>query len=107
MTKKMTKTLTIKGDELKKVLDRLVMDGDTFELEVDSFWEINDDEVYNIEESPKNFSIGQVTEEWEMLNKSLEDEDYYPLNTDLRNLGRILKAIGDTVDQSKTNEQRD
>ena len=94
---KTTKTLSIKGSELKSALDRIVFDDAVFEFEVDYFWEIDAEEIYDCHENPKTFTLGQITEEWEMLQTFLRDKDYYPVNTDLRKLGLLLKAIGDTI----------
>ena len=105
---KTTKTLSIKGSELKSALDRIVFDDDVFEFEVDYFWEIDDEEIYDCPyTNPKTFGLGQITEEWEMLQEFLQDKDYYPINRDLRKLGLLLKAIGDTVDQSVTSKGRE
>ena len=54
--KKSTKILSIKGSELKSALDRIVFDDDVFEFEVDYFWEIDDEEIYDCYEKPKTFT---------------------------------------------------
>lgn len=101
-------SITIKGSELKKALDKLVFDEDVFEVSADYFWEMDSREKYdNVETKPKEFTLGQVTEEWEFVQKAVGDEDYYPVNNYLSKLGRVLKAIGDTVDQVDTNEHRE
>lgn len=108
MTKKTNKTLSVSGAELKGIFDKIVLDNDLFEIDADYFWEIDSDEIYDCPENePKSINLGQVSEEWEMLNSHLEDEDFYPSNIDLVKFGRIIKAIGDNTDIVSLNENRE
>ncbi len=67
---------------------------DQLELEVDFYWNIPENEKYQMENAPKELDIGQLDEDWEFLQKVL-DPERETLRYAFVWLGTILQAIGE------------
>jgi len=83
--------------ELKQILNLLLNKlenkyGEVLDLDVDFYWDIAFDEVYNPYEEPKNISLGQLSDDLDVITKL-----YYNSNNiviyDLKRIAEILKAI--------------
>mgnify|MGYP001235186302 CR=1 FL=1 len=68
----------------------------SIELTNDYYWDISEDERYNVENDPQDLSIGQLTEDWEFLRK-IGMDDEHTIAYAFVWLGKILQAIGETV----------
>jgi hypothetical protein len=62
----------------------------------DYYWNINNKEIYDPYQSPTNLDIGQLTENWEELQKLLNQEGE-PIAYEFVWLAAILRAIGEKV----------
>ncbi|AYZ13733.1 hypothetical protein EGY05_18090 [Chryseobacterium arthrosphaerae] len=76
------------SDELNKRDDAEVV-----EFEVDLYWNIMDEELYNPYDEPGGFTMGSLTEDWEFLQKVVMGERQM-INYDLYKLACILKFLG-------------
>lgn len=64
------------------------------EILEDYYWYIPKDLVYNPNEDPVDFTIGQISYDWDTLCKTL-DEDRAPIMHELVNLSIIFRFLGD------------
>lgn len=90
--------MEIKASELKAVLGYLLefqkeVGKESFQVDVDYYWNIIREERYNLYEEPSTFTLGQLTWDWENLQKTLAEKDDTTLYH-LVWLGQILIAIG-------------
>jgi hypothetical protein len=97
----MTERLTVSLDDvrlvLSRVLDQLVdTEGGEIQLENDYFWAIPSEQLYNVYASPKDLTIGQLSESWRNLQGIL-DEGAPPNAYALVWLGDVLRAIGQAI----------
>ncbi len=80
---------------LLKELDHLEDMGDkTIEIPVDYYWNIPQDVRYNPYKEPEKFDIGQLSDDWQELQKILRG-DRDPVIYDLVWLSTVLRAIGE------------
>ena len=70
--------------------------GDTVDLTEDYYWQITDDAWFNVYQEPNTFTIGQLSDDWETLNKMTADEDEI-LTYGLVWVSAIFRAIGESV----------
>lgn len=84
--------MTIELDELKAIFERLIATRDKFEISKDHYWEIWEDELYNVYKKPENLTIGQLTDDWNELQRINDSEE--PVSYDLVRFARIMRAIG-------------
>lgn len=81
----------------KKLFSHLENNGyDQVELEVDFYWNIPEEEKYQMENSPKDLDIGQLDEDWDFLQEVLK-QDHEPIGYEFVWLGKVLEAIGEKV----------
>lgn len=64
------------------------------EIPVDYYWNIPQDLIYDPYNEPKNLDMGQLSDDWQELQKTLRG-DRDPLTYDLVWLSTILRAIGE------------
>lgn len=86
---------TINIDDLQKTISLLLMKlrerkGITIELKNDYYWDINSNELYNPYEQPKDFALGQLSFDWEHIEKANPDE---LIPYDFEKVSCILKAL--------------
>ncbi len=67
---------------------------DSVEITEDYYWNIPEEQKYDVLNDPKDLDVGQLTDDWEFLQSVLE-EDRDPINYDLVWLGKILEVIGE------------
>jgi len=65
--------------------------GNEIEIESDYYWRIDEKETYDVNKEPRDFSIGQLTDDWETLQKSLQSDDLIPY--DLQRISNMLQAL--------------
>lgn len=65
--------------------------GNEIEIENDYYWKVDENEVYVLDTDPKDFSIGQLTDDWKTLQHSFESDDLIPY--DLQRISNILTAL--------------
>lgn len=83
------KLINILSDELEKLEGKNVV-----VLEDDLYWNILDEELYNPYHEPAQLTMGNLSEDWELLQKVVSGErgmidyDLYKLTSILRFLGK-------------------
>lgn len=65
------------------------------EIPYDFYWNISSTERYDVYAPPSDFTIGQLTDDWNELKKML-DSQHEPLPYGFVWLSAILRAIGET-----------
>ncbi len=90
--------MAITIDELEKCLSILFKEirknaGSEINLTTDYYWNIPEDEAYNMNSNPQELTIGQISEEIEIIKRLLDNPDSY-ISYDLRRIGIILMAMG-------------
>lgn len=93
--------MKISVSELRKITEKLFnhleeINQDPIEITNDYYWDISEEERYNIENEPKDLTIGQLTEDWEFLQNIKKDEEQ-TISYAFVWLGKILQAIGEKV----------
>ncbi|MGG5207305.1 hypothetical protein ACQWU4_00055 [Chryseobacterium sp. MIQD13] len=74
----MENTIEIQKEDIKKILsilmDKLDASDDKIILHKDLYWNIPDEELYDVYKDPINLTIGSLEEDWELLQKILKNE---------------------------------
>ena len=88
--------MTINKRELLKIIERLSEEielnfVEEISIEEDFFWDLKSSEAYNPLEEP-NLMLGQIGDEWEALNRLLNNENASN-SYDLKRLGVILQLL--------------
>ncbi|MBO9675255.1 MAG: hypothetical protein J7577_17540 [Sphingobacteriaceae bacterium] len=83
-------------DNLEQMLSVILkkyreVNGNNLVIENDYYWEFDENEVYNVNNEPSSFLIGQITDDWETLKSSFSSDDLLPY--DLQRIANILKAL--------------
>ena len=65
--------------------------GNEIEIENDYYWSFDENELYVFDEEPRDFSLGQLTDDWETLQNSFKSGDLVPY--DLQRISNILVAL--------------
>jgi hypothetical protein len=65
--------------------------GNEVEINNDFYWDIDDNELYNPYEEPKDITLGQLSHDMEELQRLNESDD--AIIYDLKRLSEILRAI--------------
>lgn len=65
--------------------------GNEIEVENDYYWAFDEKEIYNVNEKPKDFSLGQLTDDWETLQSNFKTDDL--ITYDLQRISNILTAL--------------
>lgn len=93
--------MNMKVAELRAITDRLFTyleetGRGEFEVSEDYYWVIPQEDVYdpNKDPDPKDFTIGQLSEDWDML-KALLHDDSLPIGYALVWLSSIVRIIGE------------
>jgi hypothetical protein len=93
--------MQIHTSELKIAMKKLIShledtNHQSIEISNDFYWDISEDERYNMEENPKDFLVGQITEDWDFIQQIIKGQNE-PTSYALVWLGKILQAIGEKV----------
>jgi hypothetical protein len=67
----------------------------TVDLDQDYYWVIPDSQLYDPTQTPTEFVLGQLTDDWHELSKVLEGKE--PISYALVWLGAIMRAIGEEI----------
>lgn len=65
--------------------------GNEIEIKNDFYWDMSTEDIYNPYIEPKNVSLGQLTDDWQTLEKSVNSNSLIPY--DLQRISNILKVI--------------
>lgn len=89
----------IPAERIKNVLELLLRhvterSGEVIAVQVEEFWSVPSDEVYDIYNTPQQLVIGTISESWHRLEEMLND-DSKVLGYGLVWLSQVLRAIGD------------
>jgi len=90
--------IKITKNDLKNILLALInkiekLDNSSFSLDNDLYWSIQDEELYNIYEEPQEITIGSLKDDWDFLQKILNEEREV-IGYDFNKVSNILKKIG-------------
>lgn len=93
--------MLIKVDELNRIVDKLFahlkeIGVNEIELPEDFYWYISENQVYNPYNKPTELTLGQLTDNWNELIKTLEEEN----NLIAYNFvwaATILRALGEKI----------
>ncbi len=82
----------------EKILAKAEQSGlEDIEVDVDYYWGAEDLYNFNIE-SPK-FIVGSFIDDWNWLEKILDDKNP-PTTLDFERLGNVIKIVGDSISKS-------
>lgn len=87
--------MKIHKTELKQIITKLLHEiENNFEDEIelqehDYFWELDIEQVFNIKENPSDFSLRQISDDWNELQR-LQSNDAIPISYDLVRLSAML-----------------
>jgi len=84
----------LKAIFLKEINHLEILGYEQVEIPVEYYWDIPQDVRYNPYQEPKQFTLGQVSDDWEGLKQIIEGERE-PVVYDLVWLSIILRAIGE------------
>ncbi len=66
-----------------------------FEIEEDYYWEIPEEHMYDPANDPKDFTLGQLSFDWDDLKSMLKDQNEHPpIGYGLVWLSSIIRVIG-------------
>jgi hypothetical protein len=88
--------MKVKISEIESVLTLLLTNlkekvGNEITIDSDYYWENSPDEVYDPYKKPKDFTLGQLSDDMQELRRLTSSED--TITYDLNRISRILKAI--------------
>lgn len=92
--------MRINVNELRTVANRLCDHLDSLgehnvDVDHDYYWVIAENQLYDPTQTPSDFVLGQLTDDWHELTKVLEGKE--PVSYSLVWLGSVLRAIGQKV----------
>lgn len=93
----MTEPLSVPLADLRAVCTRLLehlasIEGDVISIDRDFFWSIPAEELYNVYSPPQRLTIGQLSDSWANLARSLEAEEMVTAY-DLVWLADVLRSV--------------
>lgn len=88
--------MKIKLEEIELMISAIFLryretHGDEVEIENDYYWALDEKEIYTVDNEPKDFSVGQLTDDMETLKKSFKSDYLIPYN--LRRIANIVTAL--------------
>jgi len=88
--------MDIELKELRQVISDLLNNleykrGSKIILDNDFYWCIDQEQLFDTYETPKKFSIGQLSDDWTTLKSSAKSKNLIPY--DLQRISIILKAL--------------
>ncbi len=88
--------MKIRLEEIEQMISVILtkyreVNGNEIIIQSDYYWELDESEIYNVNEEPRDFSIGQISDDLDNLKKSFLSDDLVPY--DLQRLAIILKTL--------------
>jgi len=68
--------------------------GNEIDLEHDYFWSLSSEDIFNIDENPKERGLGQLSFDLELIEKLKVENFEYALGYHLEYISNILRALG-------------
>lgn len=92
---------TINTEDLRRYFIKLVaffeeLNQKEIVLKNDFFWDIKNEEIYNIEKIPNDLTLGSLIDDLECLKK-LNDDTYFPTSREVFAISNILRYIGENL----------
>ena len=96
MTQEQYSEMKVNVDELQKTILLLLAKlkeskGNEIEIQADFYWDIPWEELYNPYSTPKDLTLGQLSDDLLEVNKVIESQAVIPY--DLIRISNILKAL--------------
>ncbi len=92
----MENNIEIQKEDVKKILsilmDKLEASDDNIILYKDLYWNITDEELYNVYKDPAGFTTGSLVEDWEFLQQVLRNERE-AIVYDFNKMANILRFV--------------
>jgi hypothetical protein len=87
--------------KLKEISDKIFthlneINVEEFEIIDDYYWDIPEEDLYDLQKKPSSHDLGQLSDDWGDLRKLLDNERE-PLVSDFVDLAMILRAIGQNI----------
>ncbi len=98
------KPMEIDVVKLKAVVDRLfrhiieTRGVQRIELGSDFYWNIPEEELYNVVDRPEELDIGRLSDDWEFVSGLLAD-DADPVARQLTEVAPLLRRLGEVLDR--------
>ncbi|MBI1745733.1 MAG: hypothetical protein HYR55_03995 [Acidobacteria bacterium] len=91
-------TIRVNLDDLVRALELIVQHiknykADPVEIEQDYYWEAAEDQLYDMTQETKKFTIGQLSHDWERIREILDGKNP-PIGYAMVWLASILRAVG-------------
>ncbi len=88
--------MKIKLEDLEQMISAIFLKykefyGNEIEMENDFYWKLEENEIYTPSTQPIDFSLGQLTDDWETLQNSFKSD--YLIPYDLQRISNILTAL--------------
>jgi hypothetical protein len=68
-------------------------------LGVDTYWDIDQEQLYDLNEKPTDFDVGSLTDDWEFARKLL-DQDWQPLANQFCEIAPLVRRIGEVLGET-------
>ena len=90
--------MTINIKELQDIITQLTTifakkNGNDIKIENDYYWNLSSEEIYDLTKEPIDFSLGQLTDDWETLKRATQSDTLVPY--DLQRVSKILRALSE------------
>ncbi len=88
--------------QLKTVVDRLfhhiikTRGVRRVELGSDLYWNIPEEELYNVVDRPEELDVGRLSDDWEFISKLINDEAH-PVAYQLTEVAPLLRRLGEVL----------
>lgn len=89
--------MKVEIDFLQKIISLLLLrikeqNGNTVELSNDFYWDISNEDLYQAYSEPKEFTLGQISQDLIEIERLLESPDE-AIPYDLKRVAELIKAI--------------
>jgi hypothetical protein len=98
----MAKHMNLDVVELKSVIDQLfdhivrTRGVQSVELGSDLYWNVPEEELYNVVDEPQSLDIGRLSDDWEFASMVLTGESE-PLAVQLTQIAPLLRRLGEVL----------
>ncbi len=87
---------TLKIQSLKKILDRVIhsleQESSELKFEENLYWEIKESDIFNMEKEPKDFYVGNLSEDISEIEEILKSNEYLLPEFILPKLANLFQA---------------
>lgn len=88
--------MRVKLEDIEQMISTILLRykevyGTEIEIENDYYWAFDEQEIYTLDDEPKDFALGQLTDDWETLQHNFKSDDLIPY--DLQRVSNILTAL--------------